>query len=84
MEPVLGTLINFLGMRKVFTRGIKSAQKHCLMVSLCYNLKKLLKFQHDKIKIEANSMKIQEILKENLPIVQIRPQYLPYIIVSQY
>jgi hypothetical protein len=44
VEPVLGTLLNFMGMRRVNTRGIKQANKHVLMASLCYNLKKYLKF----------------------------------------
>ena len=48
VEPVLGTLINFLGMRKVNTRGIAQAEKHVLLASLCYNLKKLLKFKPKK------------------------------------
>jgi transposase len=44
VEPVLGTLINFMNMRRVNTRGIKQANKHVLMAALCYNLKKYLKF----------------------------------------
>jgi hypothetical protein len=31
-------------MRRVNTRGIQSANKHGLMTALCYNLKKLLKW----------------------------------------
>lgn len=44
VEPVLGTLINFLNMKRVNTRGIKQANKHVLMAALTYNLKKYLKF----------------------------------------
>jgi transposase len=44
VEPVLGTLINFLNMKRVNTRGIKQAHKHVLMAALTYNLKKYLKF----------------------------------------
>jgi transposase len=44
VEPVLGTLINFLNMKRVNTRGIDLANKHVLMASLTYNLKKYLKF----------------------------------------
>jgi len=44
VEPVLGTLINFLNMKRVNTRGIKLANKHVLMAALTYNLKKYLKF----------------------------------------
>jgi transposase len=44
VEPVLGTLINFLNMKRVNTRGIQLANKHVLMSALTYNLKKYLKF----------------------------------------
>ena len=44
VEPVLGTLLNFLGMRKVYTRGLKQANKHVLMAALAYNLKKYVKY----------------------------------------
>ena len=44
VEPVLGTLINHLAMKRVNTRGIALAAKHVLMASLAYNLKKYLKF----------------------------------------
>jgi hypothetical protein len=44
VEPVLGTLINFTNMKRVNTRGIKNANKHVLMASLTYNLKKYLHF----------------------------------------
>lgn len=44
VEPVLGTLINFMNMKRVNTRGIKLANKHIIMAALCYNLQKLLKF----------------------------------------
>ena len=48
VEPVLGTLINFLNMKRVNTRGIKQANKHVLMAALTYNLKKYLKFMARK------------------------------------
>ncbi|RYZ40681.1 MAG: IS1182 family transposase [Sphingobacteriales bacterium] len=44
VEPVIGTLVNFLGMRRVNTRGIKLANKCMLMAAVCYNLKKLVKW----------------------------------------
>ena len=48
LEPVLGTLVNFLGMRRVNTRGLELAGKCMLMAAVCYNLKKLLKFRAPK------------------------------------
>jgi len=48
VEPVLGTLINFLAMKRVNTRGIKLANKCMLMSAVAYNLKKMLKFKSNK------------------------------------
>ncbi len=44
VEPVIGTLVNFLGIRRVNTRGIQLAGKCLLMAAVCYNLKRLLKW----------------------------------------
>ncbi|MEM0544045.1 transposase, partial [Flavobacterium sp. j3] len=44
VEPVIGTLVNFTNMKRVNTRGIQNANKHVLMASLTYNLKKYLRF----------------------------------------
>jgi len=48
VEPVLGTLINFLSMKRVNSRGLSSANKHVLMAALTYNLKKYFKFTRKK------------------------------------
>jgi hypothetical protein len=64
VEPVLGTLINHLGMKKVNTRGIAQAEKHVLMASLCYNLKKLLKFKPKMFDFAKKALpKVKEIAK---------------------
>jgi hypothetical protein len=55
VEPVLGTLVNYLAMRRVNTRGIKQATKCIIMSAVAYNLKKLLKWQSRKIKTMANA-----------------------------
>ena len=44
VEPVLGSLINFTGMKRVNTRGLKQANKCMVMAAIAYNLKKLMKF----------------------------------------
>jgi len=54
VEPVFGTLINFLGMRKVNTRGLKQAGKCMLMAACAFNLKKLLKYGTKKVKINMD------------------------------
>jgi hypothetical protein len=53
VEPVLGTLINYLSMRRVNTRGIKQANKCMLMAAVAYNLKKLLKWETRRIETGA-------------------------------
>jgi len=60
VEPVLGTLVNYLAMRRVNTRGIKQASKCILMSAVAYNLKKLLKWDSRKIKVMAMA-KVSEI-----------------------
>jgi len=59
VEPVLGTLINFLNMKRVNTRGIDLANKHVLMAALTYNLKKYMKFVSKKVKSKAIEMKVR-------------------------
>lgn len=56
VEPVLGTLINFLNMKRVNTRGISLANKHVLMAALTYNLKKYLKFSAKKSAINTQAL----------------------------
>lgn len=60
VEPVLGTLMNFLNMKRVNTRGIRQANKHVLMAALTYNLKKYLKFITRK-----SQTKLQALRKED-------------------
>jgi hypothetical protein len=50
VEPVLGTLIYFLAMKRVNTRGIKLANKCMLMASIAYNIKKAMKFKINRPK----------------------------------
>jgi transposase len=57
VEPVLGTLINFMNMKRVNTRGIKQANKHIMMAALTYNIKKYMKFISRKP--EANLMELK-------------------------
>jgi hypothetical protein len=44
VEPVWGTLINFTGMRRLNARGLDAANKVLVLASVCYNLKKWMKF----------------------------------------
>jgi hypothetical protein len=60
VEPVLGTLVNYLAMRRVNTRGIKQASKCILMSAIAYNLKKLLKWEQRKRNAAIMTMKKAE------------------------
>jgi len=43
VEPALGNLLHHNGMKKVYARGIKAANKHVMLASMSMNLKKWLK-----------------------------------------
>jgi transposase len=67
VEPVIGTLVNFMGMKRVGARGIKQASKHVIMASLCYNLKKYIRFISKKVKCQVIAMnKEQTLMKPSL------------------
>jgi vacuolar-type H+-ATPase subunit D/Vma8 len=57
VEPVFGILTQFMGMRKVYTKGIKNANKQMLMAAAAYNLKKLLKYAKTPPKSVAQRIK---------------------------
>jgi len=56
VEPVLGTLVNFINMRRVNTRGIHLANKHVLLAATVYNLKKYMKYIQRKAGVTAKSV----------------------------
>jgi hypothetical protein len=60
VEPVIGTLVNFTNMKRVNTRGIKNANKHVLMASLTYNLKKYLRFTIKKPSILVQVLSLKQ------------------------
>ena len=44
VEPVIGNLMHHNGMKKVYGRGLVAADKHVLMASISFNLKKWLRY----------------------------------------
>ena len=52
-----GTLINYLAMRRVNTRGMGQTNKCMLMASVAYNLKKLLKWKETKVQTAVMAFK---------------------------
>jgi transposase len=59
VEPVIGTLVNFTNMKRINTRGIQNANKHVLMASLTYNLKKYLRFVVKKPSVLAQVVSLK-------------------------
>jgi len=55
-EPVPGTLVNYLNMRRVNTGGIHQANKCMLMAAVVYNLKKLMKWTSKKVQTDVKAM----------------------------
>jgi hypothetical protein len=85
VEPVLGTLINFTGMRRIWTRGINAANKFMLGAAIAYNLKKLMKFKEKTVKVIPMTLQLpkneEQILKKLYFLLFNSPQ-LQYIILS--
>ena len=61
VEPVIGTLVNFTAMGKVYTKGIKLANKCVIMSAVAYNLKKLLRASTTKVK-----KRVAEVIKDSV------------------
>jgi transposase len=61
-EPVIGTLVNYLGMKKVRSKGLAQANKCLTMAAVAYNIKKMLKHKprliHDNIESLKNELKV--------------------------
>jgi len=43
VEPVIGTLVNYLGIKRVNSKGLEQANKCLTMAAIAFNLKKMLK-----------------------------------------
>ena len=54
VEPVFGTLTQFMGLRKINTKGIRQANKVMLTSAVAYNIKKYLKFTEKRSKSVVN------------------------------
>jgi transposase len=59
VEPVIGTLVNYIGMKRVNTHGLELANKCMLMAAVAYNLKKLLKHQSLSRATMVNALKAE-------------------------
>jgi len=67
VEPVFGTLTQFMGMRKINTIGIKQANKVMHLSAIAYNLKKYLKFIEKHSKSGAGQLAFKVFVKSVVP-----------------
>ena len=79
VEPVFGTLTQFMGLRKVFTKGIKQAQKKMFMSAIAYNLKKYLKFTQ---KLAESKSQTQEAILSMIKCC-ILPSFMRYEVLNK-
>lgn len=56
VEPVWGTLINFMGIKRINARGLAAANKILIVAAACYNLKKWLKFTTPKSNVKTMAL----------------------------
>jgi transposase len=84
VEPVFGTLTQFLGMRKVNTIGIQQANKVMLMAAVAYNLKKYLKFTAKTVQSMAKSATVFCSQLFELIRLEIRAYTIPVFIDNKY
>ena len=66
VEPVFGTLTQFMGLRKVNTLGLKQANKCMQLSAIAYNLKKYLKFIQKRTKSGAGCLALLFSVKNRL------------------
>jgi len=71
VEPVFGTLTQFMGLRKINTIGIQQANKVMHLSAIAYNIKKYLKFISKTVKSDAKAMRrfyclIKHLLKPHI------------------
>ena len=63
VEPVFGTLTQFMGMRKINTIGLEQANKVMHMAAIAYNLKKYLKFIEKRSKSGVGQLALKVFVK---------------------
>jgi len=66
VEPVLGTLTQFMGLGKINTIGIRQANKVMHLSAMAYNLKKYLKFMEKRVKNGAGAATSIQTVKNTL------------------
>jgi transposase len=80
VEPVIGTLVNYLGIKRVNSRGIDQANKCFTMAAIAYNLKKLLKYNPRRIDEKINNIKIAIDKKIHCVMTDLNKNLLLYVV----
>ena len=62
VEPVIGTLVNYLGIKRVNVKGLAQANKCLTLAAIAYNLKKM--FKHKPLKLENTFKSCLTVLKD--------------------
>nr|WP_257212917.1 transposase [Maribacter sp. 4U21] len=66
VEPVFGTLTQFMVLRKINTIGLAQANKVMHLSAIAYNLKKYLKFERKRVKSGAGQLALKALAKSVL------------------
>lgn len=59
IEPALGSLVDYYGLRKINVRGKAGAHKVMLMAAVAFNLKKYMKFTTKSTLSQAIALKVE-------------------------
>jgi hypothetical protein len=59
VEPVIGTITNYLGIKRVNAKGLNQANKCLTMAAVAYNLKKMLRYRPKLIRSSLKTLKTQ-------------------------
>ncbi|CAN5138971.1 hypothetical protein BH09BAC4_BH09BAC4_06220 [soil metagenome] len=59
IEPALGSLVDYYGLRKINVRGKAGAHKVMLMAAVAFNLKKYMKFTTKSTLSQAIALRVE-------------------------
>jgi len=82
VEPVLGTLVNFLNMKRINARGISQANKHVLMAALAYNLKKYMNYTQINRRVMTVKITANEVLTISLDLLSYFLKFLRHLFLN--
>lgn len=84
VEPVIGTLVNYMGMKRLNSKGLEQANKCMTMAASAYNLKKLLKHISKQIitKTQVKQKVFEQLQNTYLsyfePLITLKLIYVPF------